>query len=179
MLRIASIEEIQGLQLTLPAIVNLFEKRDPMFSEAVKRWLLDVERVLAQNRLGAAGDLATLRATLIAAQRGSVPAEATAGTRSARKARDAVAADVLRRADDIVTGLIRKPLAQIADGERVARQLVAVARAKGMVPANGAVISAVWKAMQADSDLRPSAIGLEGLMGVCDTLVLLDRALTP
>jgi hypothetical protein len=184
MLRIIQLEEIQTLRLGVSPLVDLLESRSPDFAGAVKEWLARVEGVLAANRMPVAGQVAALRGSLIAAERGVVPADTViTGRVTPRKVRDAAASDLLRRADALVAAAVQGDAERVAEGERLMRRIVAVARQKGLTPpgpggfAGQAGLSTAWSALSSDPDIAGAALHLRGLLATDDVLLLLDRAL--
>lgn len=185
MLRIVNLEEIQGMLLRIPGLVDLQERRNTDFIKDVKQWLSKLEKVLENNRLPAAGNVAALRAMLISAERGVIPAGVEfQGRATGRKIRDAAASFVLRLAGDIVSNAIQKDRARVADAERMTRQLVSLAKAKGLIhelPSREnftGILKAIWRTLSGDPDVSPGTINVEGIVGPQDALVILDRILT-
>jgi len=185
-MHIVNIEEIQGMLLRVPELIDRLESHDPDFAVLVKGWLTETEQVLTNNRLAVAADVAVLRGVLISAERGLLPeGMVLTGRKTARKIRDAAAADALRRSSDIISDAIRGDTAQIAEGEKLTRQLVALAERKGILPCDPDAgghdekLNAIWHAMSEDPDLGPATTHLAGLVGGYDALVLLDRMLPP
>lgn len=183
-MQIANLEEIQGILLRLPEIVDHLEKNDPKFTALVKIWLADLEKVLAKNRLSQASEVAALRSMLISAERG-VAHEGLefAGRKTVRKVREAVAAESLRKAEEVASDAIRGYAAQIAEAEKLARQLVALSEQKGIIEkfscANNhtVMLTGIWSAMSGDPDLVGGTTALKGLVGFRDALILVDRML--
>jgi len=183
-MQIANLEEIQSILLRLPEIVDHLEKNDPKFTALVKIWLLDLEKALAKNSMPQAAEVAALRSMLISAERGVVHEGLEfAGRKTVRKVRDAVAAESLRRAEGVASDAIRGHAAQIAEGEKLARQLVALSEQKGIIQrysgANDqtAMLTGIWSAMSEDPDLVGGTTALKGLVGFRDALILVDRML--
>ncbi|MEA1965778.1 MAG: hypothetical protein U9N05_00645 [Euryarchaeota archaeon] len=183
-MHIVNIEEIQGTLLHVPELIDSLENRDPNFAVLVKDWLTEAEQVLINNRLAVASDVAVLRGVLISAERGVLPdGMVLTGRKTARKIRDAAAADALRRASELISDAIRGDAAQIAEGEKLTRQLVALAERKGIVPddpdtrGHSETLNTIWRAMSEDPELGPATTHLAGLVGAYDALVLLDRML--
>ncbi|MBF0107968.1 MAG: hypothetical protein HQL76_02160 [Magnetococcales bacterium] len=185
MLRIVNLEEIQGLLLRIPSLVNLQEKKDATFVPEVKRWLNDVEKIFENNRLAIAGRIAVLRAELISAEAGILPARIVFhGRPTARKIRDATAAAALREASGIIPPVIEEDKTRFDGAERLGRQLVALARAKGIPTAQSNIfdhterLKILWQLFRNDPDIAPGTVTMEGLVGPHDALVILDRTLT-
>lgn len=184
MLRIVNLEEIQERLLRLPTLVSRLEARDAGFAAAVREWLADTEKVLVGNRIPAAGELATLRGTLISAERGTIPTGVSVeGRATPRKIRDAAAADVLRRAEDALSDAVRADAARVGEAERLVHQVVSVALRKGILPpppgsgSHTDMLRTAWSLVCADPDTGAAATHVAGLVGPHDALVLLDRAL--
>jgi len=174
-MRLATLDQIDELRLGVPRIVDLYDNGDPRFAEDVKRWVCEGEAILTAGRLAAVASLAALRGTLIAADEGTVPAGVTfSGRVTPRKIRDAVAADVLRRADDLMVSTTSNAAAQIAEAERLVRQMLPVAMRKGLI---GSSAASSWSLLESDPDLGAIATHVVGLAGRSDALILLGRAL--
>jgi len=174
-MQLAILDRIDALRLGVPPIVDLYDNGDPRFAEDVKRWIHDAEEILTTGRLPAVSSLASLRGTLIAAEEGTVPAGVTfSGRTTPRKIRDAIAADVLRRADEQMVNAISNAAAQFAEADRLIRQLLPVAIKKGLI---GSSATASWSSIENDPDLGAIATHVIGLVGRGDALVLLGRAL--
>lgn len=184
MLNLLNFEEIQGLLLLVPGLIRGLDVRDALFAGSVKAWLLQGEQVLTNNRLTIAAQVATLRGVLISAERGVIPSGMAFTKRTTpRTIRDAAAADVLRKAEELISGAIQADAGRFAEGEKLTRQLVAVAHKKRLhvaaSPGDGHPdrLKSVWHAMIKDPDLGTAATHLIGLVGPHDVLILLDRIL--
>ncbi len=183
MMHIVNLEEIQDNLLHIPGLIQRFENRDVKFAFQVKEWLVNVEKVLTSNRLAVAAEIAVLRGVLILAERGVMPSGMVfSGKMTSRKMRDAVAADVLRKADETISAYIKAPAAQIAEGERLTRQIVALAMRKGLIQNenrsdHAQKLNDIWKKLSSDPELGPVATHIGGLVGAYDALILLDRML--
>lgn len=185
MLHIVNLEEVQDMLLRIPALIDSLDRRDPNLFQDAKRWLSSLERVLENNRMPAAGNVAGLRGVLVAAERGVIPVGvAFHGRSTARKIREAAVAHVLRQAGDLVSSTIEKDRDRVAEAERVMRQIVAVAKTKGLIQEvpHGSdfteKLKAIWRTLSADPDLSPGKVRVEGLVGPYDALIVLDRTIT-
>lgn len=184
MLHIVNLEEIQGMLLGVPSLIHAFEKRDPNFVEAVKAWMTRAEQILVSNRLSVASNVATLRGILISAERGVLPPGLVfSGRTTARKIRYASAAEVLRKAEEVISDAIRADATQLDEGQRLARQIVSAAQRKGLISStpiannHTETLNAYWNAMITDHELGQPTAHLAGLVGAHDALILIDRLL--
>jgi hypothetical protein len=184
-LRILNLEEIQAMLRGIPGLVDLQEKRAPAFGDEVKRWLLTIEKVLDDNFMPAAGEVAALRAVLISAERGVVPAGvAFRGQTTRKKIVQATAARVLQQVSELISNVVRPDIQRIAEAERMTRQLVAHGKAKGLVKPlpddseRTEKLKFLWRTLAADPDVGPGVVNVEGLVGPTDALVILDRTVT-
>lgn len=144
-----------------------------------------MEQILINNRMTIAGNVAALRGTLISAERGFSPAGfVVRGRPTERKIRDAIVADALRSASDLIFNAIREDGLRFDEAERLCRQIVALAKSKGIIVLqpidvdHTQYLKEVWKTISADSDIAPGAIRVEGLVGPYDMLIVLDRIIT-
>lgn len=186
MLHIVNVEEIQGLLLGVPALVDRLERREVGFPQQVDKWLTQVEQALTSNRMPVAGNIAALRGQLAASGRGAIPPGiAFHGRPTARKIREATAAEILRQAADLISNALRDDASRIAEAERLTHQMVALAASSGLVGAQPAGIDRTswlretWAAMCTDPNIAAGAVRVEGLVGKHDALIILDRAITP
>ena len=186
MLDIVNHEEIRRILLLIPQLVDDHERRDPAFPSKVKQWLSEAERVLSGNRMTVAADVAALRSTLIAAERGIVPSGLVIqGRPTRRRTLEAAAVDVLRRAEELVSSSIAADTARFAKAEQLARELVAFAARKGIVrelkatsrPETAQTME-FWKAVVNDKELGPYATQLTASIRAHDLSIVLDRALS-
>lgn len=184
MLHLVNLEEIQSMLLRVPGLIASLERRDPTFVDGVNEWLTQMERVLISNRLAVAAAVAVLRGVVISAERGVIPPGMAFSTRTTiRRIKDASAADVLRRAEELVSSAIRADAVRFAEGEKLTQQIVAVAQRKGLIPVTPNVdkhtemLKAIWQAMIMDPDLGAATTHLAGLVGAYDVPILLDRML--
>jgi hypothetical protein len=185
MLQIVNLEVIQAMLLRVPGLIHALERRDPDFVGIVKSWLTEAEQVLISNRMAVAAEVAGLRGMLISAERGVMPAGLVfSGRATARKIKQACAADVLRRAEELISKAITEDAARFAEGERLAQQIVSVAQRKGLTMAATSadkyteMLNAIWYAMIADPDVGSATTHLAGLVAINDALILVDRMLT-
>ncbi len=185
MLRIVNIEEIEGLLRHIPTLIDRMEQRDTDFVGSVRRWLSRLEQALENNRMPTAGEIATLRGVVASADRGLIPDGINLNGRvTNRKLREVVAGDVVRRAATLVSDVIRNDRARVDESDRIVRQMLAIAHAKGLItaasndPGSPEALQGVWQALRADSDTAPGAVNTEGLIGPHDAILVLDRAIT-
>lgn len=185
MLRIGYIEAVRGMLMRIPGLVDLEKRGDSAFVQEVERWLTELEQLLYDNRISAAGSVATFRGELISAQRGVIPAEIVFhGKPTRRKIKEATAVHVLRQVNDLVLNVIHKDIERVAKAERMGRQLVAIAKAKGLIQElpsgenHTEKLKVMWRTLSSDPDISPGIINVEGLIGPQDTLIVLDRIIT-
>lgn len=184
MLRIVNIEEINSILLHVPGLVDLQESRGAGFADEVKMWLESLEEVLNNNRMPVVGNVAALRGVLISSGRGVMPEELRIhGRITSRKIKDAVASEVLRAAAELVSNAIQSDSSRVAEAERHGRQIVVLARAKGLSlslpegPDRTDELKTLWRTLAADPDIGNGTVNVESLVGPSDALIILDRAI--
>ena len=186
MLRIMHVEEIADLLLLLPGLVQQQERRSTDFALNAGAWLKSLETVFTASRLYQAGSIAMLRSGLVAAEQGQVPAGIEFRGRPSRsRVLSAVALQALQRAAEIASRLIAENQPRLAEAERVAKQIIAVALSRELITAREEEVSSTQylrtlrRSLATSGELESAIIHLEGLVGPYDALVLLDRALAP
>lgn len=183
-LTVAQYEEIVGLLSEVRGLVDRFGERDPGFPDAVLEWLIRAERALERNRLPTVSQLATARAALIGAGRGMATIDVSvSGRPTTRKLTQATANVVLQRGNELLQDAIAERQAVFGEAERIARQTVAVADAKQLLPSTEpgrsqqGLVEDLRDRIAADPDLASAHLHLASLVGRTDVLVFLDRAL--
>lgn len=184
MLRIVNLEEIEGMLLRIRGLIDLQEKRNIGFVKEVKSWLAELEKVLGNNRIPAAGNVASLLGLLISAERGAIPEEIVLqGRPTKRKITEATASHVLQLVGDLVSNVIHKDRERVAEARRLSRQLVTLAKAKKLIselPSGEnytGMLKSIWQTLCSDPEISPGAINVEGIVGPHDALIILDRTI--
>ena len=184
MLHIVGLEQIQELLLQLPGVLARFQRKDPGFVAAAMQWLSSLEEALESNRLTVAASVAVARAAVTSAERGiTPPGLAFHGRPTKRRILDASAVDALRRVEEAVSGTVRGDASRVAEAQRLARQVVALATLKGILPADPRglphrdYLSAVWRRLAADPEMASATVQIVGLVSQYDALIVLDRAM--
>jgi hypothetical protein len=182
-LTVAQYEEILAVLRRVSPLVDVLESRNAGFYDEVLDWLRLAEKILTDVRLPAASEVAACRGRLIEAGRGAQPAELSfVGRATLRKVREATATDVLRRGNEVLQGVIAERQLVFQEAERIARQLLAVAELKGLLPTGDAqaqqrFVYELRDRVTEDPGLATAHAHLVGLVGATDTLIFLDRAL--
>lgn len=183
-MRIVNYEEIKRLLFEIPRLIDLFEERSHLFSKKTKYWLKKAEDILKKNNLVITSSLAVLRGQLISAERGMIPEGIVFhGKTSKNKLRDAVAASVLQKANDIIHSAVKETENKIEKANTLIKNLVVLAEKKGIIHKNlvfenhSEMLKSIWNLMDSDQDLVSGTTSLNGLVGKYDAMILLDREL--
>ena len=184
MLRYVNLNEIQAMLLKVSDLTDLQDLRDFSYVAKTKRWLSDLEKILENNRLIQAGEVASLRGAIVSAENGIYQngAEFLAKP-TKRKMVEAATASAIHQASSLVSQVIQADISRFNEAEQTVRQLVAIAKAKGLllnIPNNGnhtEILKFIWRTIGQDADIAPGAVNVEGLVGPYDALILLDHIL--
>lgn len=184
-LHLVQVEEIQALLRLVPSLVDQLEQRRSEFVDNVHGWLKQVEQVLEQNRLPLVSQIASHRAMLIQATRGLHGKEVVfTGKPTQRKILDATASLVLQRCNHLLHDLIAERLASHQEAERLARQILVVAKAKGILQSctqaagQQAFLQCLQDQVSADRDLINLYNHFVAMVGKYDALIFFDRMLS-
>ena len=184
MLCIVNIEEIQNILSSISGLVDLQQRHDSNFDEKVKSWLALLEKVLESNRIMQVGEIATLRGVILLAENGIIPPEVGIRDRmSKRKIIEAATTFSLRQAATLISGFLQKEVDRVSDAERMMRQLIAMAKAKSLIPQilhgknHSEELKLIWRTLASDPEIAPGIINVEGLVGPHDALIVLDRVI--
>lgn len=185
MLRIINIEEIENILSNISGLIDLHQQRDSNFDEKVKAWLSMLEKALESNRIMQVGEVATLRGIILSAENGIIPPEINIhGRMSKRKIVEAATIFSLRQASTLLSDFLQKEIDRISDAERMMRQLIALAKAKGIISQlpnennHSEELKLIWRTLSDDQEIAPGTINVEGLVGPHDALIILDRIIS-
>lgn len=182
-LTVAQYEEVVDLLRQVPPLVDRLQARRHDFVDEVLRWLKQAEAVLESNRLPAVSRVAACRALVVGAARGvQVPEVVLTGRPSRRRLEEAAASLALDRGSSALQEVIAERQAVLAEAERIARQVLAVAAAKGYLDGRDErppqdFLEQLRHRLAGDADLASAHAHLVALVGTADVLVLLDRSL--
>lgn len=184
MLRLVNLIEIQNMLLKVSELTNLQDLRDFSYVAKTKRWLSDLEKILENNRMIQSGEIASLRGKIVSAENGIFhDGVEFLAKPTKRKMVEAATSAAIYQASSLVSRVIGEDIARFDEAERTVRQLVAIAKAKGLLanlPSNGnhtETLKFIWKTLMQDADITPGTVNVEGLVGPYDALILLDRIL--
>ena len=182
MLRVVNIEEIQNMLSSISGLIDQQQRLDFSFDEKVKLWLAKLEKILESNRIMQVGEVATLRGLILSAENGIIPPGIEIHSRpSKRKIVEAAVTFSLRQASSLVSDFLQKEVDRVSDAERMMRQLIAMAKAKGLIqqiPSDNdhtEALKLIWRTLSDDPEIAPGTVNVEGLIGPHDALIILDR----
>ncbi|MEE4287176.1 MAG: hypothetical protein V2I31_13570 [Mariniphaga sp.] len=185
MLRIFNLEEIQLYMDKIPGLVDLLDKKDPFFSDQIKKWIKGLEDILSNNHLYISGQIGALRGLLISAEQGVISNEIQfVGQPTKKKVLNATAGYVINQAGIIVSEYLQSNRNRINEAERHAQQLITFALSKGLISefkgekANTQLLKNIWQVLRTDPELLQGVINIESLVGPYDALIILDRTLS-
>jgi hypothetical protein len=183
-LNVVQYEDIAGHLRRVPELVDMLEQRRTGFADEVLGWLKGVEKSLESNHMPVVSQVSGCRAMLIESTRGAYSEEISfTGRPTTRKIQEGVASLVLQRSSDLLHAAIAEREAAFSEAERISRQIIAVADAKGMIEAcadgrpHQSMLQCLRDAIAADQDLASVYVHLVSVVGKTDVLVFLDRSL--
>ena len=154
--------ELQDCILDVPRLVSLYEKKDPVFIEKLKQWFLDCEAILQRYNKPQVAQIATLRGEIIAGTRGYIdPFFQINNETSKRKASLALAMFCLKRAEELLTEIVRPFNAQQEEAKGLLRQILLVAVQNKLLDSfwnnyNGQIvqIQSLWQQLLLYEDIK-------------------------
>ena len=184
MLRIPNLEEIQSKLLEVLTLIDRYAARNPAFLNGVLSWFGEIEGVLQRNRLVIVSEIASMRGTIISAQRGQSLAQTDhPGRVATRRAAEAAAAQMMRSAVDVITKRLDRDIILINKAEESTYELVIVGRQLKIIPADAGTSSSsaslrlLWDELTANEVTGKYTTYIRTIVGRGDALILLDRVL--
>lgn len=185
MLRYVNLIEIQNMLLQISELTNLQDLRDFSYVAKTKRWLSDLEKILENNHMVEAGEIASLRGKIVSAENGIFhDGVEFLNKPTKRKMVEAATSAALQDASKLIVNAINEELSRFREAERVVRQLISIGKAKGLLAnfaSNGnhtEALKFIWRTLAQDADISPGVVTVEGMVGPYDALILLDRLLS-
>ncbi len=168
-------ETLASALLKLPALVDTYQQRDPLFAAQAIHWLGELEKAMQQLRLPLAAMLAVndgYRDPLLPGER--LPS---------RKAQAATASLALNHAQDEARRLIAGIDAQFDLWREKLAQFLAIATQKTPIPLpptepREAWLATVWRQLDVNGDTQGMYRYLNAAMPASDRLYLLNELLT-
>lgn len=128
---------IKGLHLLfeeVPILVNKYESRDSDFTFAVKKWLSNGETLLTKNKRPEVSELASLRGTIIAADRGVIDPSFSIDIKLRKgKATRAVTLFSLHKGQSILRSVLDSLIDDAKEAETIIKQIIALAGQNGLL----------------------------------------------
>lgn len=161
------------------ALVDLYQRGDPAFVDAVIGFFRQAENALAQLRLPEASALATRRGLILAARDGYRPDDVNDGPK--RKAVRAITMRLLAEAEQELREVVGRQDAWLAEMNEKMVQLVAVGMSEGVIPMppsqpRARWVAGVWKAL-GKANGRAMHAYLSAALQASDRHHLLEQAL--
>lgn len=184
MLRLLQLEEIEQKLLEVSVLIDGYESQNLAFIDDVEKWLKGIEEVLQKNRLASVGNIASLRGTLLSARNGTVyQGIEIKGRPTRRKLLSAIAIDIVNRATNINNALIQGDRTRVNEAERIALQVISIARICGLLKNTTTVLDGsdfaknLIVSMKSTEATIEGIVQLEGLLGLADATIMIDRLL--
>ncbi len=177
------LSELDGILAESGALIDMYKAKELVFFDRVQRWLERLEKMAADNRWSFQSSIAALRGQLVTVSRkqkdDSFPW--MPHSKNSRRAREALAAETLRQAIELVGNFVAADREQQAKAAELLRQVLAMAIFKGIVslkPTNGNshYISQSWNAVASDQDFAPTCVHVVGLVGAYNAYILFDKS---
>jgi hypothetical protein len=178
-MRLAAVERLDELLLTVPGLVDNLLGDDPLTGERIAEWLLEIERQLTALGMPAAASFASLRGRLWSVGRGlRLPGLQLTKTQSARNWRQVGVSAILDEATRTLEGLLAPSRAAVEEARAALRQAIELGRIREQLGGRSLpwrYPSELWSALLGDGDLTVLATRAAGLIGEVDARTLLER----
>jgi hypothetical protein len=184
MLRVLQLEEIERKLLEVSTLIDSQNNQISNFIDSVEIWLIDIDEILQKNRLSISGSISGLRGTLLSVRSGVSYQDINfTGRLTHRKRIDSAAIDIINRAVEIVESSIQGDRTRINEAERIALQLLSIARTNGWIIEDpnaqneSQFAQSLINLMRSNKATVQGIVHLEGLLGQSDTVIVIDRLL--
>lgn len=166
----------------IPALVDEYQQRDPLFVERTTKWLSDLEQSLLQIRHPLASQAATERATILSTHDGYHPPQFDAGRATRRKLSQGAAVLALQSMDEGLRAAIADIDSKLDAWREKLAQLLAIASRSApilMPPGGGRQnwLKEVWSGLGAADEAKAMHAYLNAAMAPGDRLQLLGELL--
>lgn len=184
MLHVQQLEEVENKLLAVSELIGKQRDSNSSFVNDVETWLKELDAILQKNRLPISGHISVQIGSLLSAKRGIInPNIKITGRATRRKLLEATIIDILNQVVRAVEMTIQNDRLRIDEAERVALQLISIARAFGLLQNKSKakksiqLVQELISAMKSQEATVQGIVQLEGLLGKSDTIIVIGRVL--
>lgn len=180
------LDQLYDLLAQGPRLVTLYEQKDASFIPSLNAWLVESESVLEKNRRPQVGEIAGIRAQLLAASHAVYDKNSFSNPSSgvSRKIFHANAAILFNRAQNILNFLHATFSARKEEAEKYIRQMILIALQKNSFypiwnsdMGMSEKLSSLWQSFAADQDLIQGTRQVLSTVHYVDALRILGEAI--
>lgn len=170
-------QQLSAQLLAYPALVTLFERKQPQALADLTRWIDQTEQLLSSYNIVSAAELAGLRSKLLKPQFDVV------SRGSLRKRQLAQAVDMLYDVQACAQQALQPYQRQLQQSRELIRQLLSIVSQSQTVRYSGdnfeALVQQVWRLIGQHEQLKAGAIQLRGWLSQQDIFMLLAEEINP
>jgi hypothetical protein len=181
------LDDLYSLLANVPRLVTLYEKKEISFIAEFMEWLSESERLLEKNHRPQIGEVAAIRARLLAASDGVYDRSALQfpANGSRRKLMQANAVLLLNQAQVILSGIYQSYFNRREQAEKFVNQIVLISLQKGTFypvwessESLSEKLNRLWQSFAADPDLVQGTRQILTQVGYPDALRIMDETIT-
>ncbi|SMF17160.1 hypothetical protein [Pseudobacteriovorax antillogorgiicola] len=184
-MKLKTLEDLKGMMIQLPILVDSFDHQSSFFSRDLKEWLSQIEKIFASHRRAEVGKIAGLRSDLISAEMGvwrkdcyHVDPSLAEKTRGARKKIvRAIGGQILNQAQAVVCKVLDPLEGQVDEAKDITKQLMLVAIQNGVLSNEELKIEnskGIWQKLNNQQELRPGTQKILSLVSIPEALFLVS-----
>ncbi len=179
-------DDLKTLLVQTPCLADKYENKDINFVESFKEWLIKGEKLLKSYNEPKTSELAGLRSTIIAAERGLYDRNTfvVPSTNSRKKISSSIAAVSLFKAQEILQEILNPLAENIKNAKNLLKQILALAAQKNLIKTHwmskgdlSKKLQNLWLSFKEDSDLKSSTNHVLTLVSYIDALRLIEEIL--
>lgn len=166
----------------VPHIAEMYQRKDSKFGRSVLEWIDAAETILKANRIHLAAELATLKMTITAAQRGN-QTKPDDNVRNRKKAVEIASIDALYQAQHSIRMLLATHEARYEEAGQAARRMLIVASSLGILNArlrtkfDSGTLPGLWREMMLNEKTAPWTVKMLEVVSPDEALTIVSRVL--
>ncbi|QLH06428.1 hypothetical protein [Nitrosopumilus ureiphilus] len=166
----------------VPQLVDLYEQRNGIFTESVKLWLKNVEKIFKEAKSTKASEFSTLRLMILSGERGVIKNDSSSGHISKRKFVDGLGIQALTQSQNNLQPILSRSEEEFSQYKQLIRKMFAVASDSEFIdkiPKHFTTfdISFFWKNFLSDPITSSWASRILESASYSDTIILVNEVL--
>lgn len=184
-MNLAAYDQLVLMLNQVPHIAEMYERKDSVFAQSVREWMVATETILTANRMHVAAELATLKMMITSTQRGNrrKGQGPENSVRNRKKAIEIASIEALHQAQHSIRMLLAPYEERYDEANQAARRMLIVASSLGILNArlrtkfDSATLPALWRDLVSNEKTSPWTVKMLEMVTPDEALTIVNRVI--